>query len=316
MDDYFAALELRQGFIGRRDVLAAGGDDRFIQRQLQSRAWTRIRNGAYTYTPVWAALDPEEKHRRLSRAVLRAHGGAVALSHTSALLMRPGQQIWGVDLSKVHVTRLDGRSGSVERDVVHHQGPVSEDDVELVDGLPLLREARCVVEAVALGNVESGLCVADSALHQGRVTREELLELHERNRWRFGARTVDLVTRLTEAGAESVGESRSRFMFWSQGFPKPIVQYPVFDSDGTLVGTTDLGWPWLGLLYEFDGRIKYGRLLKPGELPGDAVFNEKLREDAIRRASRCAVERGTWVDLSHPAATVRRARARISRTAS
>ena len=48
MYDYLAAIELGQGFIARADVLAAGHDDRFIRRQLGSRHWTRIRNGAYS----------------------------------------------------------------------------------------------------------------------------------------------------------------------------------------------------------------------------------------------------------------------------
>jgi hypothetical protein len=311
MDDYFAAIELNQGFVSRTDVLAAGHDDRFIRRQLASRQWTRIRNGAYCSTARWTPLDPIDRHRRLARAVLKAHGDGVVLSKVSALSMRPGVDVWGVDLTRVHVTRRDGRSGSVERDVVHHEGPVSDDDVEEIDGLLVMREDRCVVETVAAVGVEPGLVIADSALHQGRVTREALVELREQNkRWR-GSRTADLVLRMAEPKAESVGESRSRFLYWSQGFPRPVVQFPVFE-DGVLVGTTDLAWPCLGLLFEFDGRVKYGRLLKPGQTPGDAVFAEKKREDALRRATGYALERATWVDLSHPVETARRARARIS----
>ena len=65
------------------------------------------------------------------------------------------------------------------------------------------------------------------------------------------------------------------------------------------------------MLFEFDGRVKYGRLLKPGEDPGDAVFKEKLREDALRRATGWAVERATWRDLSHPVDLARRTRRRM-----
>lgn len=311
MDDYYVAVELRQGFIARRDVLAVGDDDRFIRRQLAARRWTRIRNGAYCHTATWAALDPVERHRRLAGAVLRAHGDGVVLSKVSGLLMRPGADVWGIDLGRVHVTRRDGRSGSVERDVVHHEGPVSDDDIEEIDGMLVLKEARCVVETLATVGVEPGLVVADAALRAARVTREELVDLRERTkRWR-GSRTVDLVLRLAEPKAESVGESRSRFLYWSQGFPQPQVQFHVF-QDGVLIGITDLAWPALGLMFEFDGRVKYGRLLKPGQTPGDAVFAEKKREDALRRATGYAMERAVWEDLSRPVETARRARARIS----
>ena len=221
MDDYYAAVELRQGFIARADVLAVGDDDRFIRRQLAARRWTRIRNGAYCSTATWAALDPVERHRRLAGAVLRAHGDGVVLSKVSGLLMRPGTDVWGIDLSRVHVTRRDGRSGSVERDVVHHEGPVSDDDIEEIDGLLVLKEARSWSRPWPPSGVEPGLVVADAALRAARVTREELVDLRERTkRWR-GSRTADLVLRLAEPKAESVGESRSRFLYWSQGFPRP-----------------------------------------------------------------------------------------------
>ncbi|MGY1671234.1 hypothetical protein [Geodermatophilus sp. SYSU D00710] len=42
--------------------------------------------------------------------------------------------------------------------------------------------------------------------------------------------------------------------------------------------------------------MKYGRLLRPGQDPGDAVFDEKRREDAIRDEG-WGVVRWTWADL-------------------
>ena len=63
---------------------------------------------------------------------------------------------------------------------------------------------------------------------------------------------------------------------------------------------------------EFDGRIKYGRLLKPGQDAGDAVRAEKRREDAIRDED-WGVVRWVWADLARPdqlAGRVRRARGR------
>ena len=311
MDDYFAELEAQHGFIARSTLIDLGQDDRFIRRQIQARAWTRIRNGAYALTSTWVDLDDVERHRRRARAVLRAHGDAVALSRVSGLLMRDGCDVWGVDLGRVHVTRRDGRSGSVERDVVHHQGRITDDDIEIVDGLLVMKEARCVVETIASARLEPGLVVADSALHTGRVVKAELEMLSAGMRRHQGSRRLTLVLRLADKRAESVGESRSRYAFWSQGLPRPEMQYAVYDADGVLIGSTDLAWPAYRLLFEFDGRIKYGRLLKPGQTPGDAVFAEKKREDALRRATGFAVERATWVDLSTPALLARRARERM-----
>ena len=312
MDDYFAAIELQRGFIARSDVLLIGLDDRFIRHQIYHRAWTRIRQGAYISTTTWARLDAFERHRRLARAVMHRHGDAVALSNVSGLVMRPGYGIWGVDLSKVHVIRRDGRSGSSERDVIHHEGPVRDEDCELVDGLLVVKEARCLVETVLRNHLEAGVVVLDSGLHIGRVQRPELEELSAAMHRVGGHRTLDVALRLADSRAESPGESRSRYLYWSQGLPQPEVQFEVLDRDGILIGWTDLAWPDLGLLFEFDGRVKYGRLLKPGQDPGDVVFEEKKREDALRRATGFAVERMTWADLSRPVEMARRARQRMT----
>ena len=50
------------------------------------------------------------------------------------------------------------------------------------------------------------------------------------------------------------------------------------------------------MIGEFDGKVKYGRLLRPGQDPGDAVFDEKRREDAIRDED-WGVTRWTWSEL-------------------
>jgi hypothetical protein len=312
MDEYFLAIEAQQGFISRSDVLSAGFDDRFIRRRLASRSWTRVRNGAYCHTHLWQSMDVTERHRRLARAVLRSHGDAVVLSRVSGLLMHPGCDVWGVDLSRVHVTRRDGRSGSIEHDVVHHEGRIRDDDIEVVDGLLVMREARCAVETIATAGVEPGLVIADSVLHRGRVVADDLDGARLAVGRRTGNRTVDLVLRLADRRAESVGESRARYLYWSQGLPRPEVQFHVFDRSGRLVGISDLAWPARRMLFEFDGRVKYGRLLGPGEEPGDAVFKEKLREDALRRETGWAMERATWSDLSRPVETARRARQRMT----
>ena len=89
------------------------------------------------------------------------------------------------------------------------------------------------------------------------------------------------------------------------GLQVPDVQVEVRTDDGRLLDRCDVGWREHGLLGEFDGRVKYGRLFRPGQEPGDAVFEEKRREDAIR-AEGWGMVRWVWADLSAPAALVAR----------
>ena len=95
---------------------------------------------------------------------------------------------------------------------------------------------------------------------------------------------------------------------WTQHLPEPQLQFKVYDEDGSLVGITDFAWPEFGLLGEFDGKIKYGRLLKEGETASDAVVREKEREDRIREVTRWLMIRYVWRDLYQPEATAARTR--------
>ena len=66
----------------------------------------------------------------------------------------------------------------------------------------------------------------------------------------------------------------------------PTLQYKVFDDSGRLIGIADFYWEEFRHLAEFDGFVKYQRLLRPGESPADVVFREKRREDAMRAGLR------------------------------
>ncbi len=96
-----------------------------------------------------------------------------------------------------------------------------------------------------------------------------------------------------------------------QHVPEPQLQFKVYDDHGNLVGITDFAWPEFRLLGEFDGRIKYGRLLKDGEKPGDAVFREKEREDLLREITGFMMIRYIWANLYNPQAMAARTRRKM-----
>jgi hypothetical protein len=51
---------------------------------------------------------------------------------------------------------------------------------------------------------------------------------------------------------------------------------------GASTACTDFAWPEQRTVGEFDGKVKEGRPLRPGQSAADVVDAEKLREDAIR----------------------------------
>jgi len=305
--DPLRAIAQKKGVFLRSEARDLGYDDKACAAALRAKMWVRVRRGAYTFNDTWEGSDPVGRHRILSRAVMRSLGDSVALSHTSAVLEHECAT-WGVDLTRVHVTRLDGGAGRTEKDVVHHEGFCLDDEIVEKNGMLVMNPPRSVVETATLTSVESGTVTTDSALHLGLIDRDGLARtFRAMERWPR-TRTLHLVIGLADGRSESVGESRSRHLCWAQGLPAPELQFRVCDERGTLVGVTDFAWPHLRLLGEFDGKIKYGRLLKPGEEPGDAVFREKVREDLLRETTGWPMVRLTWSDLYRPFQTASRIR--------
>lgn len=100
----------------------------------------------------------------------------------------------------------------------------------------------------------------------------------------------------SDGRSESPGETLSRIICWRAGLPAPTLQFDVFDDGGVLVGRTDFCWEAERTLGEFDGKVKYGRLLPPGDTAQDVVYREKRREDALRDLG-WQVVRWSWTDL-------------------
>lgn len=285
-----------QGYFTRPDAHRAGYDDKAIQRMIKARVWRRIRYGVYTFPDLWAELDDAARHLAKARAVARKLGDSVALSHTSAALDH-GMTVWDADLSTVHVTRLDGGAGRTEAGVNHHEALCFADDVMERDGYLVTKPVRAALESASLVAAEPAVVLLDSGLHRGTFTAKELDEGFETVRYWPNTLHLQFAVPFADGRAESVGESRSRYLCYAHGLPAPDLQFRVYDDRGRLAGITDMVWEAQRLLGEFDGKVKYGRLLRDDETPGDAVFREKVREDELRRLTGFSMVRLTWSDL-------------------
>jgi hypothetical protein len=229
-------------------------------------------------------------------AVAQLPAGAV-VSHVSAAVLL-GIRVWGVPLTRVHVTRNRESGGRRGQRLHLHTTPLAVDDVVEVDGVPVTCAARTVVDTARAVPFTAGVVVADAALEAG-LDPAELREAVDRAGRRPGNARARRVVAFADRGGCSVGESRSRVLMARHGIPPPVLQWPVHDPQGRHVGTTDFAWPELRTVGEFDGPVKYGRLVRPGQSPGDAVVAEKLREDRLRDEG-LQVARWTWDELDDP----------------
>lgn len=317
MDDLRIMAEL-QGFFTRAQAAELGYDDRAVANAVRAQLWLRFRRGYYAFADTWLALDEVEQHRVRSLAVLHSLGDKVALSHVSGLVHHR-VAVWGMDLRRVHVTRLDGGAGRIEGDVVHHEGFCLDSDVlPIQGGGQVLAPARCALEAGSRnGGGEIALAALDSLLHLELATDDELCEQFDlMGHWPF-MRVMHVPVRMADGRSASAGESRGVWFFRTFHLPAPEKQYEVFHpGTGELIGTTDWAWPEHETLGEFDGEVKYGRLLKPGQDPGEVVFGEKRREDALRDATGFRMVRVIWSDYGRPRVTAERFRRQLFRKVS
>lgn len=276
----------------RSRLLATGWSDDEVRRLLRTGELSPVRRGAY----VAGALppDPIRRHRLEIAAAVEQLSENAVVSHASAAVLH-GLPLWAVSLGRVDVSRCRASGGRRGRRVHVHCAPLASDEIGLVDGVAVTSVARTVIDIGRTVPFEQAVVVADAALAMELVTGEELAEAVLRvTGWR-GAPAARRAAAFADAGAKSPGESRSRVAMVRAGLPAPTLQWEVFDA-GRSLGYADFGWPRLRTVGEFDGQIKYGRLLRPGQSAGDVMFAEKCREDRMRDTD-LGMARWTWAEL-------------------
>ncbi|HEY0904074.1 MAG TPA: hypothetical protein VGE14_09320 [Marmoricola sp.] len=297
---------------GRREALEHGYSDDDLQHHLRAGLIVRARHGSYTFADVWAGADELAQHRMRAHAVMRSHHTRLALSHTSAAVEH-GLRLFNPDLRRVHVTCLGKPIGRTTKDIVYHEGACSDDELTVVDSVLCVKPVRAGLEAAALTDVRGGLVILDSIIDLDLGTLDDIRVGFERLSGVPYSRKLQITVRLARSGANSMGESLSRHLMWSEHVPEPVLQFEVRDERGKLIGVTDFAWPEYGVLGEFDGMSKYGRLRREGETPGQAVEREKTREDALREETGWLMVRMIWAELFRPGATAAKIRRQLVR---
>lgn len=284
----------------RSTLLQQGLTDGDLRRLRRAGLLGQVRRGAYRAQPAEEPESPEARHELLVRATLPQLGPSWVASHESAAVLL-GLPMWNRALDRVHVSR-DGRGGARITSAVHrHVTPLRSDETTTVGGIRATDAARTVVDLACAAPFEEAVVVADAALAPRSGRRPPLTDPGRlaaalarcRRNGRTGARRV---LAFADGGARSPGESRSRVAMWRAGLPPPVLQFEVVGPDGRSLGFADFGWPERRTLGEFDGRVKYGRLVAAGQVPADVLYAEKLREDAMR-ATDLGMARWGWPDL-------------------
>lgn len=290
------------GLLHRRSLLADGFTAEEIDRSLRAGSIRSVRRGVYRAADA-EALSAAQEHALRCRALFpRLETGVYGFVSAAVLLRLP---VWNVPLTRLHVVRDRSGRGQVRSGVHVHGSPLGASDVVEVGGLPVTSAARTVADMARSLRLDAALVTVDGALqcgwreanlgetHPGATTAVEIFEVLDRFAGRRGIPAARRLLALADERSESAGETRSRLAMHAARLPAPVTQWSVPGTDFR----TDFAWPDRGVVGEFDGRIKYGRSVRPGVDPQEVLWREKRREDRIR-ATGLSVVRWTWRDIT------------------
>jgi hypothetical protein len=260
----------------------------------------RVRHGAYADDAAPSALD---RHRQLIAGTVPILGSEAVLSHASAGVLHELPS-WESTLGRVTVLRSSGGHGSRRHNLHVRVAPLEAAEVTVVAGYRVTSLARTAIDLGCVHSHDQAVAVLDAALRAG-ADPAVLADTVRAARTRRGVGTARAALGFADGRSESVGESLSRVRIAAAGLPAPQLQVNVFDARDTWLARTDFGWDWLGVLGEFDGRIKY--VGSPDEV-ARTVMQEKLREARLREQGWIVV-RWAWSDLADLPGLRRRIRA-------
>lgn len=299
----------------RTALLAADHSSGEIQRRRRAGTLTSLRPGIYVQSDQYETQSDVERHRARARAAAISAPSSV-VSHVSAAALHR-LPLFQASLDTVHLTR-PGTGGNVVRAGHHlHSGMLPDEQIVTIGRIRVTSVARTLVDLARTTGYVTGVVAADAALYlRGEITGPTA-EILGRATHSVGVGAARRALRFADGRSESVGESRLR-MFLDRldlsgfGVGPCDLQIRIHDADGCLVARADLGYIVAGVLIEFDGKIKYGKLLESGQSPLQVLELEKQREDELR-ALGWQIVRVTWSDFANPALLERRIRDCLAR---
>jgi very-short-patch-repair endonuclease len=290
------ATACRQGFVlTPAQAVRAGVDKNDVRRLVRGGTWTAVRRNAVSVLPRSTGRERVHGDRpEIAAAAVALLRPDTAISHECAALAR-GLDVYRVPCVATLTIRLREHTFR-SADTVIRAADLHDIDLDRWYGAPITTCARTVIDLARQG-ARSGIIVADCALREGLVTRDQLVAAADRARRWDGIVTARRVLELAGPKSESALESLCRLFLAEHHVPLPEQQCWIETHRGAY--RVDGLWERERVVLEVDGLTKYHR-------GPDALIEEKLRQEALERAGYIVV-RVTWRDIhSEPEATLAR----------
>jgi hypothetical protein len=223
--------------------------------QAQGPGWRQSSRGFHV--PAW--VDPTAPAQRAAEAAARLPAGG-ALTGWASLFVQGATYLDGVGpdgLTRLPVPLALGRRGNIRggSDVLLLRDPLEHHEIVEVHGLPCTVADRAVFDQMRLaGELAEAVVVVDMAALAELTSLQRVRAYTDGHPGWRGLPLVHAALDLADENTWSPNESRTRTV-WSvdAGLPKPLVNRPVFDLQGRLLGYPDLLDVASGLVAEYDG---------------------------------------------------------------
>lgn len=266
-----------------------------LRRRLRRGEIHRLHRGTYIDPEgaAWESIPLTTRHVARTIAVAGASNTTVVCGISAAALH--GFPLLNSRLSgPVTVNRASASPAVAGLRVM--RAKLKDSDIVEMHGVRTTTLERTIQDLASLVQGPELLAAADAALRLGANFDRLDEPQHQRRTLRW------IKTHATDR-SDSYAESWSRYLMIEHGVEFDLQQATILDENGQFLARTDFA-SRTGVIGEFDGKLKYGKLLRAGEDAADAVAAEKQREARLRAAG-WEVTRWMWNDLRHPQQFIR-----------
>lgn len=281
VEEAFAAAETR----GMCLCVKSDRTKRLLDRRAEAGTVVAPFPRVYARASYWKSLSPEAQALQVIRAAAALHPAWVFCGTSAAIAH--GLQVSEPDPSLVHV--LDTKSGKGHRGkhVERHRIRVGDGEkFEVVAGVKVTPLGRTIADCLRTLSMPAGLAVADSALRDYGLTREDLAKFVQAQPHARGSRQALQTIGWADCRSENGGESVARGIMIELGFCVPELQVLVEDPTHPgcefrvdYVWETGVARPIFG---ELDGAAKYAdRGSADEKVSGKVLLAERRRESRL-----------------------------------
>ncbi len=242
--------------------------------------WRRTSQGYY----VPAAVDGTRPEQRVMEQSVRLPAGGAVTGWASCRLHRAnffdGLEADGI--TRMPVPLALGATGSIRRDpaVCLSRERLDADEVAFRYGVPCTCPRRALFDEIRrLGDLREAVVAMDMMAAARLVSIARMRAyVSTRSGWN-GSPGVVRALGLASERSKSPNETRMR-LIWEldAGFPRPLVNQPVRDLAGNLLGIADIFDPVAGVVGEFDGADHRSAARHSKDVDREARFRDNRLE--------------------------------------